>query len=310
MYLQLFFRESGCHARRDVLYSRKRKERAMAQRRRKKRKYGSPLLRGLLITLLGLTAAVLVAVLIYWRFFGVTSGSDTPQIALNTYDAEAFYEENGFLRYRAMQHMVGIDVSEHQQNVDWQAVRGSGVEFVILRVGYRGYTAGGLREDETFRDYYDGARAAGLKIGAYFFSQAMNVQQAREEATYACELLGDRTLDLPLFYDWETVSGSERIPSPDGLPLTDCAVAFCKVVRRNGYDAGVYFNQSLGYRYFDLSRLQDYTLWLAEYDTTPEFHYHFDCLQYTDSGTVNGIEGGVDLDILFLPETQAAQEPS
>ena len=274
----------------------------MAQRRKQKN-YGSPLLRGLLITLLGLIAAALVVVLIYWRFFGVTSGSDTPQIALNTYDAEAFYEENGFLRYRAMRHMVGIDVSEHQQNVDWQAVRDSGVEFVILRVGYRGYTAGGLREDETFQTYYDGASAAGLKIGAYFFSQAMNVQEAREEASYACELIGTRKLDLPLFYHWETVSGSERIPTPDGLPLTDCAVAFCKVVRRNGFEAGVYFNQSLGYRYFDLSKLQDYTLWLAEYDTTPEFHYHFDCLQYTDTGTVAGIEGGVDLDILFLPET-------
>ena len=82
----------------------------MAQRRKQKN-YGSPLLRGLLITLLGLIAAALVAVLIYWRFFGVTNGSDTPQIALNTYDAEAFYEENGFLRYRAMRHMVGIDVS-------------------------------------------------------------------------------------------------------------------------------------------------------------------------------------------------------
>lgn len=188
----------------------------MAQRRKQKN-YGSPLLRGLLITLLGLIAAALVAVLIYWRFFGVTNGSDTPQIALNTYDAEAFYEENGFLRYRAMRHMVGIDVSEHQQNVDWQAVRDSGVEFVILRVGYRGYTAGGLREDETFQTYYDGASAAGLKIGAYFFSQAMNVQEAREEASYACELIGTRKLDLPLFYDWETVSGSERIPTPDGL---------------------------------------------------------------------------------------------
>ena len=256
----------------------------MAQRRKQKN-YGSPLLRGLLITLLGLIAAALVAVLIYWRFFGVTNGSDTPQIALNTYDAEAFYEENGFLRYRAMRHMVGIDVSEHQQNVDWQAVRDSGVEFVILRVGYRGYTAGGLREDETFQTYYDGASAVGLKIGAYFFSQAMNMQEAREEASYACELIGT------------------RIPTPDGLPLTDCAVAFCKVVRRNGFEAGVYFNQSLGYRYFDLSKLQDYTLWLAEYNTTPEFHYHFDCLQYTDTGTVAGIEGGVDLDILFLPET-------
>ena len=80
-------------------------------------------------------------------------------------------------------------------------------------------------------------------------------------------------------------------------------MAFCKVVRRNGFEAGVYFNQSLGYRYFDLSKLQEFTLWLAEYDATPDFVYHFDCLQYTDAGTVDGIEGSVDLDLFFLPDT-------
>ena len=116
----------------------------MAQRK-KKRSSVSALLRNLLIALLALAVTVLVAVLIYWRFFGTSS--DGPQIALNTYDAEAFYEEDGFLRYRSMEHMVGIDVSEHQQEVDWQSVRESGVEFAILRAGFRGYSEGGLRED-------------------------------------------------------------------------------------------------------------------------------------------------------------------
>ena len=274
----------------------------MAQRRRKRGNSLPAALRWLLIGMMALGVAVLLGVLIYWRFFGANT-EQIPEIALNNYDASAFYEENGFLRYRGMTHMVGIDVSEHQTAVDWQKVRDSGVEFVILRLGYRGYTEGGLYPDETFPGYYDGAKAAGLKIGAYFFSQARTVNEAREEADYACQLVGERELDLPLFFDWETVGGSERIPSPDGLPLTDSAVAFCKVVRRNGFDAGIYFNQSLGYRYFDLSKLQDYTLWLAEYGSAPEFHYHFDCLQYTDTGTVDGIEGGVDLDIFFLPET-------
>lgn len=273
----------------------------MAYKRKKRGKRLPAALRLLLIGVMALSVAALLGVLIYWRFFGANTGP-TPEIARNNYDSSAFYEENGFLRYRGGKHMVGIDVSEHQSSVDWQKVRESGVEFVILRLGYRGYTAGGLYPDETFPGYYDGAKAAGLKIGAYFFSQARTVNEAREEADYACALLDGRELDLPLFFDWETVGGSERIPSPDGLPLTDSAVAFCKVVRRNGLEAGIYFNQSLGYRYFDLSKLQDYTLWLAEYGAVPEFRYHFDCLQYTDSGTVDGIEGNVDLDILFLPE--------
>ena len=212
----------------------------MAQKRKKRSNRLPAALRRLLVVLAALSVTALLGVLIYWRFFGANT-APAPEIALNRYDAAAFYEENGFLRYRGMKHMVGIDVSEHQSAVDWQKVRDSGVEFVILRLGYRGYSEGGLHPDDTFPGYYDGAKAAGLKVGAYFFSQARTVKEAREEADYACSLVGERELDLPLFFDWETVGGSERIPSPDGLPLTDSAVAFCRVVRRNGFDAGILF---------------------------------------------------------------------
>ena len=222
------------------------------------------------------------------------------QIARNTYDGEAFYVENGFLRYRDAGSMVGIDVSEHQGEIDWQAVHDAGVEFVILRAGYRGYGQGTLQEDAFFRVNYEGARAAGLKIGAYFFSQALNSSEAREEAEYICDLLADCTLELPVFFDWETVDGAERISSADGIPITQCAVAFCKAVQERGYEAGVYFNQIYGYTYLNLAQLQDYTLWLAEYGTTPSFYYHFDYLQYSDAGSVPGISGAVDLDLLIL----------
>ena len=141
-----------------------------------------------------------------------------------------------------------------------------------------------------------------MQLGVYFFSQATTLEEAREEADYTLELLDGRTLELPVFYDWETVAGSTRIPSPDGLPLTQCAAAFCQTVEAAGYTAGVYFNQTYGYTYFDLGYLQDYVLWLAEYGTTPEFLYHFDCLQYSSTGAVDGITGDVDLNLFLMPE--------
>ena len=142
-----------------------------------------------------------------------------------------------------------------------------------------------------------------MQLGVYFFSQATTLEEAREEADYTLELLDGRTLELPVFYDWETVAGSTRIPSPDGLPLTQCAAAFCQTVEAAGYTGqGVYFNQTYGYTYFDLGYLQDYVLWLAEYGTTPEFLYHFDCLQYSSTGVVDGITGDVDLNLFLMPE--------
>lgn len=223
-----------------------------------------------------------------------------PTAAGNEYDPDAFVMRDGFLRYADAPHMVGIDVSTHQGMIDWQAVADAGVEFAILRVGYRGSTEGKLYEDEQFRENLAGARAAGLQLGVYFFSQALTPEEAEEEAAFVCRLLDGETLELPVFYDWEEVSGDSRVESAASVPMTDCAIAFCETVERKGYTAGIYFNQRYGYGHLELERLQDYTLWLAEYGDTPSFSYHFDCLQYTDSGTVNGIEGSVDLDLLIL----------
>lgn len=222
----------------------------------------------------------------------------------NTGDPSAFYMEDGFLRYADGEYMVGIDVSAHQEEIDWQALRESGVEFVILRVGYRGSTEGGLYADDCFPSHYEGAKAAGLQIGAYFFSQARTALEAAEEGAFACELLRDYALDLPVFYDWETVEGSERLPSPEGVPMTQCALSFCQMVEDDGFRAGVYFNQTYGYLHLDLAALSDYTLWLAEYGDSPSFAYAFDCLQYSAEGTVAGIAEPVDLDIYILHGTE------
>lgn len=223
-----------------------------------------------------------------------------PTPPANKYLSDAFYYEDGLLRYNAAPHKVGIDISVFQGIIDWQKVADAGVDFAILRAGYRGSTQGELYEDEQFSYNLQEAKRVGIEVGIYFFSQAITTEEAIEEADYVCSMLQDETIDLPIYFDWELLEG--RASDIYHLPLTDFALAFCQTVSDNGFDAGVYFNKSFGYSHLDLSKLQDYSLWLAEYNPTPTFRYHFDLLQYSASGRISGIDTTVDLNILFLPK--------
>ena len=273
--------------------------------RRKKKKVNQTL--ALVVTVLSAVALVVIlGVIVSSCAHGSSVEETVPPVTeepretapLNAYAPEDFYLEDGFLRY-STDSLIGVDVSTHQGLIDWQAVKASGVEFAIIRAGYRGTTQGLLYEDELFRDNLDGAKEAGLLVGVYFFSQAANTEEAAEEAEFVCELLDGIKLDLPVYYDWEEVSGQSRIPGAAEIPMTECAVAFCESVEAQGYKAGVYFNQTYGYDHLDLLALQDYSLWLAEYGNIPTFDYHFHCLQYTDSGVVDGIETEVDMNVFF-----------
>ena len=234
----------------------------------------------------------------------------TEPIPSNEYLPEGFYTEDGFLHYRNQEHKIGIDVSAHQEVIDWKQVAEAGVEFAIIRAGYRGSTVGDLYEDEQFSYNLTEAKNVGIQVGVYFYSQALTPEEAEEEAIFLCKLLKDTELDLPVYYDWEFTDAESRIPSIEQVPLTRCTKAFCEIIRDHGYQPGVYFNQNFGYHRLNLRQLQDYHLWLAEYGEVPEFRYHFDCLQYSDSGTVPGIEVPVDLDILFIDdEKKSPAEP-
>ena len=150
-------------------------------------------LRDILLALLLVAVVAASAILVYRRFF--ESGPATPDekqnIAKNHYDADSFYEENGMLRYAKSAHLTGVDVSEHQEKIDWAAVRAAGVDFAILRIGYRGYTEGSLREDSWFAENYTAARAAGVQVGVYFFSQATTLEEAREETERMLNVYAD-----------------------------------------------------------------------------------------------------------------------
>lgn len=223
-------------------------------------------------------------------------------VPVNGYDPVHFgMDERGRVTYQrdGVQAKTGVDVSFYQKEIDWQAVAADGIDFAIIRVGYRGYTEGGLILDKCFQQNIQGALDAGLEVGVYFFSQAISPEEAREEAAYVLEQLEGYEVTYPVVFDWEYITSGEgaRTEGMDGETLTQCALAFCEEIRQGGYEPMVYFNQDMGYLTYDLREFTDLALWLAEYDERPDFYYHFDLWQYTHTGTVAGIEGNVDLNL-------------
>ena len=225
-----------------------------------------------------------------------------PTVPENSYDPAGFYEEGGFKHYKSEDTLasVGVDVSSHQQEIDWELVAANGVEFAMIRVGYRGYTEGEIQPDDYFVQNIEGARAAGLDVGVYFFSQALDEQEAIDEANYVLEQIKDYPLSYPVIFDWEDIEADARTDGMDSVQLTKNAIAFCDTIKQAGYRAGVYFNQRFGYEEFDLESLQDYVFWLAEYNDTPSFSFHFQIWQYCNNGRVDGIKTDVDLNLAFL----------
>ena len=201
--------------------------------------------------------------------------------------------------YRAQQ---GIDVSYYQGNVDWQAVAGQGIEFAMIRAGYRGFTDGYISRDVCFRQNAEGALAAGLEVGLYIFSQAVDPDEAREEARWLVEAAADYDVTLPLVFDWEPITDYEaRTDGMLGTEMTACAAAFCEVVRDAGYTPCVYFNNWQGYYDYDLSQLDDAVFWVSNPGAWDDYYYAHSIWQYTYNGTLRGINGNVDRDLRYVP---------
>lgn len=197
--------------------------------------------------------------------------------------------------------VMGIDVSYHQGSIDWAAVKASGVEYVIIRMGYRGYVSGTIVKDPMFDTYMKGAKAAGLRVGVYFFSQAITEQEAVDEASACLSAVGGYGLDYPIFFDSE-YSTSKRTGRADGLSRTDrtaIAVAFCETVRNSGYRAGVYASESWFSNQLSYAAVSGYTIWNAHYGVSASgINCHI--WQYTGNGTVPGISTRVDLDVSYM----------
>ena len=229
----------------------------------------------------------------------------TPGVPFNSYSKSGFSGSGATMSYEepGVTVLRGVDVSRFQGEVDWETGRESGVEFAILRVGGRYQQSGEIYDDRRFEEYYEGASAAGLKLGVYFYSQAVSKAEAVEEADYVLGKLAGKHIDGPVVFDWESagIAGART----NGLPsstVTDCAIAYCERVKAAGYTPMVYLMRYDGYMRYDLDRLLDYDWWYAgEYDgASPAFFYDFQMWQYTSSARLDGFEGKVDMDLWFF----------
>lgn len=204
---------------------------------------------------------------------------------------------------------LGIDVSEAQGEIDWKAVAADGVDFAIVRVGYRGDSEGDVFTDANFDANIDGAIAAGLDVGVYFYSQAINTDEAQEEAERCLYEINKRKLQYPIVYDFEkTPTGQGRADSLDAKQITLNAAAFCQTIQKGGYSPMIYGNQQ-DLANYSSDFLDAYPIWYAEYESFPTSNYPFIMWQYTNQGSVDGININVDLDV-DLSQAAGSQSPT
>ena len=234
-------------------------------------------------------------------------------VPANELTEESFSSNDGRIEYTGTDYDVlrGVDVSEHQLDIDWKQVAASGVDYAYVRVGWRGYTEGGLFEDAYFERNIQGALDAGLHVGVYMFSQAVTVQEAIEEADFVLERIGKYNVTLPVVFDWEKIEAAEA--RSHGLTMelrTDCARAFCETVKSAGYVPCVYFNRNLGYYGYDLTRLTDYEFWFSLPESGfPNFYYACDMWQYSFTETVPGIAEPTDMNLWFIAKPKVSPPP-
>ncbi len=196
--------------------------------------------------------------------------------------------------------LFGIDVSKGNKKIDWQAVADSGVDFAIIRCGYRGSSTGALVEDPYFKKNIEGAEAAGIKVGIYFFTQAVNPVEAVEEASMALALSKQYELALPIFIDTEGAGGNGRADGLDVETRTAVCDAFCKTIENAGFNGGIYASKHWLEHNLTMDDLSDYTVWLAQYSKKATYEGEYALWQYTSAGTVDGIETRVDLNMCYM----------
>ena len=192
-----------------------------------------------------------------------------------------------------MSQVKGIDVSEHNGSIDWSKVKAAGIKFAIIRAGYGTKTV-----DSTFHANAKAAIAAGIPIGVYWFSYALNAAAAKQEAQKCIETIKGYDVTLPVFFDFEY--DTIRYGKDNGVTLgreafNSHAVAFCEAVKAAGYRVGVYYNLDYYYRMVDKNRLKDYVQWYAQYNSTADIP-GWAIWQYSSSGTISGLSGRFDMD--------------
>lgn len=225
----------------------------------------------------------------------------------NDYKAENLnILESGEIQYMENDQVTsrkGIDVSKFQGEIDWEAVAADGVEYAFIRVGNRGYGAEGkLLEDDMFETNIEGALQAGIKVGVYFYTQAINEEEVLAEADLVLRKIAPYKVECPVVYDVEKVSGANgRMNALSAKERTDLTLLFCETIAEAGYEPMIYYNMEMATLMLELERLEEYEKWFAYYNQDLYFPYDYKIWQYSHTGRVNGIKGEVDMNISFGP---------
>lgn len=227
-----------------------------------------------------------------------------PNIQTHSYDFTNLVKQADFMKYYKNGEetsFVGVDISKYQEYVDFNKLKKAGIDFCMLRVGARGYGTGQLMPDSYFQDNIKRATDAGLDIGVYFFSQAITVEEAKEEAEMVLEQIKDYEVKYPVVFDMEYVENdTARVEQLSRAEKTAITQTFCQMIEIDGYTPMIYGKKEWLLKKIDLTQLEEYDVWLAQYEEVPDYPYQFTMWQYSINGKVDGIAGKVDLNISFI----------
>ena len=257
-----------------------------------------------------IAAAVLTCAAVFFILRAIGAGFDTsykglsaPQVPeMNIYTTDHFFKKHGLLYYRDSNFTSkpGIDVSTYQKKIDWKKVYKSGIRFAMIRVGYRTNDTGKILKDKRFEENIKGAAKAGLDTGVYFFSEAKTRKEAVEEARFVLKNIKGKKITYPVAFDMEDTKEKNRHEDLTKKERTIIADAFCHVIENNGYTPMIYAYPGWIYNNVSYTRLTRYDMWLAHYTKRTTYPFHYRIWQYTSKGKVKGIDGRVDLDIVFI----------
>ena len=256
----------------------------------------------ILVITMVLTSAVSV--------FAADTRAVTEEEILDTWEHDPSDYASGFAEYYHnpmfddVVRRNAIDVSIFQNDIDWKKVKADGIDYAIIRIGGRYYGGGGLYSDAKFEENYEEAKAAGVKVGIYFYSQAKTEKEAEEEVDYFMEILDGRSLDLPVYMDYECPSGS-RISGMSKTQGTKNVIAFCEAVESYGYESGFYSYPAFISKYINPTQISGtYNVWIAQYHKYCSYDYDYDTWQYSSGGKVDGIDGRVDVNFYYDKSTK------
>ena len=227
-----------------------------------------------------------------------------PKWRKNTYDFTNLVSKNDLLHYYSDGKQVsylGVDLSKYQKTVDFAAIQREGIDFCMIRVGARGYESGVLQEDEKYQEFMKGAAEVDMPVGLYFFSQAVSVTEAIEEADFIINRIGDYKISYPIAFDMEFIENdTSRVETLTKTERTNIALAFLERIEIAGFTGMLYGDKEWLLTRIDLSKFDKYDIWLTEEEDIPDYPYTYSMWQYTRQGEIFGIDGYVDLNISFV----------